>query len=300
MAKKERKQPVSLLPVRPGGPLIERRGLPRRLSGDLFHAFLTASWPRLLITLTLGYFFINMLFAVLYLLGDGCIAGARKGSLADAFFFSVQTLATIGYGAMSPQGYYGHILVTIEAFFGLFMVAFGSGIMFTKFARPTSRIIFSSPVLFVTRDGKPSLIFRLGNERGNQIVEANMRVIYARNEVTVEGEKVRRFYDLVLVRAFSPLFVLSWTVVHVVDEASPLFGKTVEDFEADGAELICIVTGLDGTFAQTIHARHSYFPAAFRWGERFVDILGTKPDGQRFIDFSSFHTTEPDHPRNKG
>jgi inward rectifier potassium channel len=295
MATRQSRAPVSR--IQSTSVVVERRGLPTRVGGDVYHGLLTMSWGRFFVGLGLGYLVVNVFFALLYLAGDAPIHNARPGSFEDAFFFSVQTLATIGYGVMSPVGLYGHSVVACEAFIGLFMVSFGTGLMFAKFARPSARVIFSKAGVFTTRDGKPSFLVRLANERGNQVVEASMRMVFARNEFTVEGESVRRFHDMKLVRSSSPLFILTWTAVHVVDEESPLFGQTFESLDASQAEIIVIVTGMDATFAQTIYARHSYVPSALRWGHRLVDIFGIEKDGTRFIDHERFHETEPDVPR---
>ena len=278
---------------RPGGaPLhIERRGL---LGGswDLYHAVLTLNWPLFLGGVVLGYLGINLLFATLYLAGGDVIANAVPGSFWDAYMFSVQTLATIGYGAMAPKTPYADVLVAIEAFTGLFGVAVATSLMFTRFARPSSRVLFCRSAVVAYRDGVPSLLLRMANERGNPVVEAQVRVILVRNELTVEGERIRRFHDLALTRTFSPLFALSWTVVHPIDAASPLFGATSESLARDATELMVLVTGIDDTFQAQIHARFSYLAAEIAWDRRFCDVISVAPDGHRVIDYAAFHHLE--------
>jgi inward rectifier potassium channel len=285
--------PSRMIP-RPGGePLrIERRGLPGR-AWDVYHTVLTLSWPLFLAGVVAGYLGINLLFALLYLAGGDVIANAEPGSFWDAYMFSVQTLATIGYGAMAPKTPYADVLVAIEAFTGLFGVAVATSLMFTRFARPSSRVLFCRTAVVTVRDGVPALMLRMANERGNPVVEAQVRVIFARNEITVEGEPVRRFHDLPLTRTFSPLFALSWTVVHPIDAASPLFGATPESLAKDAAEVMVLVTGIDDTFQAQIHARFSYLADEIAWDSRFRDVISVAPDGHQVIDYGRFHDLEP-------
>jgi inward rectifier potassium channel len=276
----------------PQAPQIERRGV-RRHAWDLYHYVLQLSWPRFLLGIAFGYLGINLVFALLYLAGGDAIANARPGSLWDAYMFSVQTLATIGYGAMAPKTPYADVLVALEAFLGLFGVAVGTSLMFTRFARPSSRILFSEKALVTVRDGLPVFMLRMANERGNQVVEAQVRLIISRNEVTLEGERVRRFHDLTLTRTFSPIFALSWTVVHPIDAQSPLYRATAETLAGDAAEIIVLVTGLDDTFQAPIHGRFSYLAADLAWDVRYRDILTIAPDGHRIIDYALFHDVVP-------
>lgn len=269
--------------------VIARTGLPNSYLHDLYHLLLASSWPRILALFVGSYATANAFFALLYVLGGDCIAGARPGSFADAFFFSVQTMATIGYGKMVPSTLWSNALVTVESFIGLSGLALATGLIFAKFSRPTARVLFSRVAVMTTRDGVPCLMFRMANQRGNQIVEAHAHVVLARNEVTIEGEAVRRLYDLHLTRGQNVLFALSWTAVHPITELSPLYGATPASLEIDEVEIIVSITGLDETFSQTVHARHSYVADEIVWGARFVDILSRLPDGRRLVDYTQFH-----------
>ncbi|MCG3172828.1 MAG: Inward rectifier potassium channel Kirbac3.1 [Myxococcota bacterium] len=202
-------------------------------------------------------------------------------------------MATIGYGAMYPRTPYANILVTIEAFIGLFGVSTWGALMFAKFSRPTARIMFSDAAVIHQRDGAPTLMFRLANERRNQVVEAHVTVVFIRNETTLEGESFRRIHDLKLVRNSSPVFSLTWTVMHPITEESPLHGATPEDLRRSNAEIIAVVTGVDDTFAQSIHSRHGYTADEIRWGYRFADMLQTGADGRRVLEYAKFHLIEP-------
>ncbi|HIK43467.1 MAG TPA: ATP-sensitive inward rectifier potassium channel 10 [Leptolyngbyaceae cyanobacterium M65_K2018_010] len=256
---------------------------------DLYHRLLTLSWPGFIALLALAYLAINALFALAYLARDGAIANARPGSFLDALYFSVQTMASIGYGAMYPQTHYANWLVILEAFIGLMLLAMATGLCFARFSLPTARIIFSHYALVAPWNNQPTLMFRTANRRRNRILEARLWVTLVRDEITAEGEFFRRFYDLPMVRAQTPLFALSWTAMHPIDEHSPLYGETPASLAATHAEIIVILTGLDETLSQTIHARHSFVADEILWGYQFLDILGQTSDGRRSIDFRNFH-----------
>jgi inward rectifier potassium channel len=269
--------------------VIVRTGTPRRVLGDLYHALLNAHWSVLLAIFVTYYLVANTLFALAYLAGGDDLANARPGSFEDAFFFSVQTLATIGYGAFAPKTRYANVLVAIEALVGVLGFAIAAGLFFAKFSRPTARVVFSRVAVITPRDGVPSLMLRMANERANQVVEAQVQVSLIRSERTAEGEQVRRFYDLDLVRTSTPIFLLSWTVVHPITATSPLYGITPESLAEGEGEVVVSVAGVDETFSQTIRARYSYLPEEIVWGARFVDIMSTLPDGRRRIDYGRFH-----------
>jgi inward rectifier potassium channel len=268
----------------------------RAYLGDLYHFVLAASWVRLLTALVALYVGSNGVFAAAYLLGDHSIQNARPGSFADAFFFSVQTMATIGYGTMVPRTLYANVLVSIESLVGLLGLAMVTGLVFAKFSRPTARVLFSRVAVVSPRDGVPCLMFRLANQRGNQIVEALIHVVLALTETTAEGEVIRHLHDLHMSRAQNALFALTWTAVHPITEASPLFRATHESLAAKEAEVIVSLTGLDETLSQTVHARHSYVSDDILWGARFVDILSRLPDGRRYVDYTHFHDVIPSRP----
>jgi inward rectifier potassium channel len=287
---------VARIVARDGRQQIVRIGpKPRRFS-DLYHRFLTVSWRSFLAGMTLAYFAINSLFATLYLLQDHSIGGARPGSVGDAFFFSVETLATIGYGQMYPQTLYANILMAVESLLGMLGLAIAAGLVFARVSRPTAKVLFSEVAVIVPWNGIPTLMFRAANQRRNQILEANVQMTVARAESTLEGASIRRIHDLKLARSHSSLFALTWTIMHPVTEESPLHGATPESLEEADIELIVVLTGIDETFSQTIHARHSYIAAEIRWNERFADILTTAEDGRRIIDYSRFHETIPLQP----
>jgi inward rectifier potassium channel len=268
-------------------------GLDRKLWSDAYHVLLTLSWPRFFALLVGGFLVVNGLFAVGYAAQGDAIDGARPGSLVDSFFFSVQTLATIGYGKMAPRTLAANLLVALEALVGMIGLAVTTGVVYARFARPTARVLFSAVAVIRPWEGVPSLMFRMANARGNQIAEARVKVTFLREHRTAEGETIRRVHDLGLLRSESAVFALTWTVVHPIVEGSPLFGETPESLRAQRADLMVSLTGLDEGLSQTIHARHGYAAENLVWNARLADILSTQADGTRLIDYRRFHDVEP-------
>jgi len=287
----ERRRGTSILSHgRQESPSIVRRGPRPRPGRDIYHALLTMSWPAM-IGLTVGaYLVINFLFALLYAADEG-IANASPGSLVDAFFFSVQTMATIGYGAMYPKTLFANIVVSFETVVGLLSFALMTGLWFTRFSRPTARVVFSRVAVVAPYDGVPTLMVRMANERRNQILQAEVRVTLVIDERTKEGTEVRRLHELPLVRDHSPFFGLSWMVMHPLDKASPLASRTQASLAASEAQIVVTLAGIDETLNQTVHARYAYECRDIRWNHAFVDILYRDPDGQRVIDLGLLHDT---------
>ncbi|HUJ27182.1 MAG TPA: ion channel [Myxococcales bacterium] len=275
-----------------GGSNLALYGLHRGFFEDLYHSWLASSWRRVFAVVIVLYLAVNAVFAAAYMAAGG-IENARPHSYADYYFFSVQTLATIGYGKMSPVTLPAHLLVTIESFCGLTGLALVTGLMFAKFARPTARVLWSEVAVVSPMDGVQSLMFRVANARGNQVVEAQMRLGMLRSETTAEGTPVRRQVDLKLVRPSTAVFALSWLCVHRIEPGSPLYGESPESLAKVQAELYCSLVGLDADFSQTIHSRHSYAAVEIRWGFRFDDIMGELPDGRMGVDYTRFHRTLP-------
>jgi len=227
------------------------------------------------------------------------VKGTQPGSFSDAFFFSVQTLATIGYGAMYPDSLASHILVSVEAIVGLLSTAMITGLAFAKFSRPRARILFTRYAVVAVRDGAPTLMVRVANERRNYVADAQMTLSVLRRERTREGEEIRRIIDLPMVRSSTPAFTLTWTGMHKVTPDSPFHQATPESLVASEIQLIVTVIGHDETFGQTIHARYSYDAKEILWNRRFTDVIHVDDHGTRLLDFTVFHDTEemPEHAR---
>jgi inward rectifier potassium channel len=265
------------------------RGLRPRRWTDLYHQLLTLGWGGFLLVWVLVYLAANLLFATLFWLDRGGLSGARPGSFEDAFFFSVQTLGTIGYGVIAPKSRFANALVGVESFFSFGISALSTGLIFARVSRPTARVMFSRHAVVTPVDGVPTLIFRAANERRNQVLEAEVTVTLARNTTTLEGVTYKAFQALTLKRSRSPFFALSWSVMHAIDETSPLFGQTVETLIADKAEIVVVLAGVDETLAQRIHARHSYLPHEVVWDRRLADIITIDDDGRAVVEYGRFH-----------
>jgi inward rectifier potassium channel len=275
------------------GDQIRRVNLRTKWWQDLYFGALTVGWGWFMLYGSAVYIAVNALFAGLYLLQPGAIQNARPGSFADAFFFSVQCISTIGFGGLAPATLYANLLTTAEAIVSLAIVALATGSVFARISRPRARVMFARHAVIAPHNGVPTLSIRLGNERSSQILAAEVRVTLLRYERTTEGAEFRRFYDLELARSRTPVFALTFTVLHRIDETSPLFGSTPDEMADDDAECLVSVTGLEETTSQTVHARYSYGPEEILWGHRFRDIFARDGAGRRYIDYSGFHHTEP-------
>ena len=264
---------------------------------DPYHLMLALPWVGFYTLIAVGYVALNAIFAVLYLLGGDCLNGGRAGNFEDAFFFSVQTFGSIGYGVISPKTSYANMIVTIEAFLSLLNIAIVTGLSFARFSRPTARVIFSQKALISPHNGIPTLTLRTANQRRNQILEAEAQVFLTRDERTLEGQTLRRFYMLDLSRSRTPNFALSWNIMHCIDETSPLYGLTQEDLVASQSQLIVSVRGIDETVNYHINARYIYGVYDLLWDHQFADIIYVDEKGDRYIDYSHFNEIKPIEPK---
>ncbi|MDE3151226.1 MAG: transporter [Gemmatimonadota bacterium] len=277
---------------------VRRAGLPRLASLSLYHALLSLTWPRFIGLLVGGYLTVNLLFAAAYVAcGPGALGGesavSMGGHFLRAFFFSVHTFATIGYGNVYPVGLAANLVVTLETIVGLLGFALGTGVLFARFARPTARIVFSDRSVIAPYRGGTGFMFRLVNGRSNQLIELDVKVLFSRIEER-HGKRVRVYDQLALERTHVVFFPLSWTVVHPIAESSPLFGRTQDDLRRCEAEVLILLSAIDETFAQTVHARTSFKADEIVVGARFVNIYNPRgPDGSESIDISRLGDTEP-------
>jgi len=252
--------------------------------GDLYHRAVRMPWPPFLGLMGLGFVLVNALFGLAYMLGEHTIEGARADSFADHFFFSVQTLATIGYGQMYPHSTYGHLLVTAEAMLGMLGIGLVAALAFARLSLPVARIRFSQVAVIAPFDGVPTLMLRAANERGNSLIAARVQVNLLRQETTLEGFNIRRFYDLKLARSENPTFSLSWLIMHPITPDSPLYRIDAGSLAQSEFALLVAITGLDENLSQTLHARHSYFNTDVRLNHRFRDMLEFNAAGDRLLD----------------
>lgn len=259
---------------------------------DLYFLFLTLSWPASLSLLGLGWLLTNAAFAVAYTLSGG-IEEVRPGSFVDAFHFSVQTFQTIGYGAMSPTGFWANLLVDLEAMTALVITALFTGLVFAKFGRASARVRFAKRVVISTINGVPTLMMRAGNARHNQIVDTSMKVVLFRTEQLDEGSTFYRMIDLPLVRDWSPALARSLLVMHTIDEHSPLYGMDAEAAAEQEIELMILLNGTDDTLMSEVHAMRRYSDEEICFGARFADVLRETDDGRLVLDVACFDEIEP-------
>jgi inward rectifier potassium channel len=277
--------------VRFGGREIIAEGLRLNFWADISHRCMTASWPAFIGGAALIFVAFNAVFAVFYWIGDQPISNVPDRAYIDYLYFSIETLSTAGYGDMHPQTHYGHFIATVELFTGIFSMSLMTGLIFARFSRPNARLLFADHPVISSHEGEPTLMVRLANERHNIIGNATAKLWLLRNVVSKEGQSLRRFFELPLVRNEHPALALSWTLYHVLDEKSPLYGLNENDYDAFNVSLVVVVTGYDVVAAQTIHARRSYDHTDIRFGQRYADILDTLEDGRLRIDYGKFHET---------
>ena len=283
-------KPVS---VRSGQVEFLKLNLQRREYRDIYQWVLSLKWPEFALLLAGIYIILNLVFAAFYALGDECIAGIRSGSYYDAFFFSVQTLATVGYGHWYPQNLYGHIITTIEIIVGVFGLAVMTGLIFVRFSRPAARILFSRVIVIGPLNGRPTLMLRVGNLRAQSMVEAEYRILFTRDEPIMEGDTFRYFYSLKLHFDRLISFPAALTLRHTIDEQSPLYGETAESLAKSRATFVASVIGIDPVIPAAVQTKQDYTWRDVRFGERFVEIYSEPVEGRLTVDFGRLHDTEP-------
>lgn len=287
---KKRSAPIS---VRAGRTEFLKINAARREWRDSYHWVLSLNWPSFVAFLLGVYLFLNLIFATAYAVGGPCIGEMTPGSFPAAFFFSVETLATVGYGHMYPSTPYGHVVVTLEIIVGMFWVAVITGLIFVRFARPTARIQFSKSILIGNFDGRPTLMFRVANLRHTSMVEAEFRMIYSRDERVLEGEDVRRFYELKVYPDRMISFPAALTIRHTIDEKSPLYGVTPESLEKSDSFFLASTVSIEIVMAASVQSQKDYSWQQVRFGERFVDVY-IEQEGRRLtVDYGRLHETEP-------
>jgi inward rectifier potassium channel len=273
------------------GRRIIAEGLERNVWTDLYFNAMTMSWPAFVATLAAAFVALNVVFALIYGLGQAPIANAREGSLADLFFFSVETTSTVGYGDMHPQTIYGHVVATAENFTGLLLLAVMTGLVFSRFSRPRARIIFAKYPVVTQYNGETTLIFRMANARSNFITEATAKLWTLSPTVSREGKPMVGFDRLRLLKSENPTFALSWTLFHPIDEQSPLFGKDEDALAASEINFVVSIVGFDEASGQTVRSRDVFTAQDVRFGHEYVDFIWVDEQGLRHIDYSKIDAT---------
>jgi inward rectifier potassium channel len=262
---------------------------------DFYHALVGMPWWATIGTIAAVFVGADAIFALGYLASGG-IAHAAAGSFGDAFNFSVQTMGTIGFGAMYPQSRGANLLVVLESLVSLTLTALATGLVFAKFSRSTARMVFTRQAVISPVNGVPTFSFRVGNERGNQIVDAKIRVVLMRTELLAEGGTFYRMVDLPLTRDRALSLSRSLTVQHVIDDRSPLHQMSPEEARAQEVEVQVMVVGLDDATMQTVHSLHRYYVNDLLWGARHADVLSEPSERLLVLDLRRFHVVEPSRP----
>lgn len=275
---------------------VNRLNLSVSESLSFYHSLLSMSWSRFYVVIAAAYLGVNLLFALAYFLcGPGALLIGSEHLLAsrflECFFFSVQTFTTIGYGRVSPIGLPANIMVAVEAFSGLLGFAFATALAFARFSRPNAKILFSERAIIAPYQGITAFEFRIINARASQLIDVEAKVVMSRLE-TVDGRTIRRFFTLPLEREKVSFFPLNWTIVHPIDSQSPLFGVTYEGLEESETEFMVLISGIEETFAQSVHTRTSYKADEVVVGARFADMYVQSATGDLGVDIRGLHRLE--------
>ena len=259
---------------------------------DPYHFALSLTWTQYFALVAAVFVLINLLFGLLYYVSPDSVINARHDVFLDYFFFSIQTLATVGYGVMSPGSLHGHIVASVEILTGMVDVAVTTGVVFARFSRTTARILFSRVAVIRDFEGERVLMLRVANKRHNRIVEASASLSLVRTEGSVQGESFVRIRDLRLIRQRTPLFALSWTLIHTINAESPLYGLNAAQLAASRSRIVASVTGHDKTTAAEVYASKDYEAEDLIFDSRFVDILHAHPGDDEAVDLSRFHDVQ--------
>ena len=277
---------------------VRREGLSFWQELSPYHYFVTMTWPKFLALIGIGYAVANTLFALAYMAcGTNALTGFGRapalGRFGIAFFFSVETIATIGYGNIVPLTLPANVLMTVESLFGILAFALIAGLVFARFARPTALILFSRKAVVAPYQNMKGFMFRIVNQRRSQIVDLEARVLLARRKKGRGDE--REFIPLKLERDSVAFFPLAWTIVHPIDADSPLRDySSQDDLRNCDSEFLVLLNGFDETFSQQVHTRSSYKGEEVVWGARFRSLFNPpEPDGTISINITKLHETDP-------
>lgn len=287
-----RARPRKLRKVMIGKRAVFTAGLRPSVWNDVYHVAMTARLPVFTAGLAAAFLLTNAVFAALYWMVPGCVANSGDG-FENLFYFSMETITTVGFGELFPQTRYAHVVVGTEVFTGLFFTATMLGLIFARMSRPRARLLFARVLAIGPYEGAPTLWVRVANARLNILSSANARLWVLLSEKTAEGTRFRRFVELPLLRSENPTFALSWTILHTIDENSPLFGRNGAELIQDDALIVVNITGHDEASGQAVQARETYLASDIRFDHRYIDILSTSDDGLTLLDYARFHDTEP-------
>jgi inward rectifier potassium channel len=290
----EREPADGVARLRLGSYEFKKKGVSRFDLRDPYHLAVALTWPQFLAALLALYLSVNVVFTILFWLVPGSVANARPDSFSDAFFFSIETLATVGYGKMYPATLYGHMVASIEIVCGLAFTAVLTGLTFVRFSRPRAKLIFAANPVVAMHNGKPTLMVRIGNGRAAVLADARAQLNVLLTETTTEGKVFHRAQELQLERAHIPIFPLFWTLMHVLDERSPLNGYDAARAVKANAQVFVAIEARDPTLATTVHDIRNYPAEDVRFGMRYTEAVTTARDGTPVLDLTAIGALEPD------
>ncbi len=277
------------------GPLdVAKVGVARFDFRDPYHLALTATWPMFAVSVLGLYATINILFAALYAAMPGAIGNARPGSLLDGFFFSMETLATVGYGQMYPATTYGHLISVAEIMTGIAFTTITTGLIFVRFSKPRAKILYADDIVVTPYNGLPTLMVRIGNGRTSMLTDLTVRLSALIREHSTEGHSIRRVNDLPLVRSNVPMFALTLTLMHRIDETSPLYGHTAQSLLDGDIRFFLSVEARDTAINSTVHDLKDYRAHNVRFGMRYADAVTVNNEGRTMADLTRISVIEPD------
>ena len=283
-----------------GGIAFTTKGISRFDLRDPYHVAVTLTWPQFLAALLGLYLSVNLLFAALYTLVPGSVANAQPGNFAEAFFFSFETLATVGYGEMYPGNLYGHIVACVEITSGVAFTAILTGLTFVRFSRPRSKFVVADHLVVARYNGTPTLMLRIGNGRPGLMADVRAQLHVLLSETTLEGVLFRRSFTLPLLRNHLPVLPLAWTLMHEIDEKSPIYGMDSAALTAAGARLFVAIEARDPSLSAVVYDLHNFRPEDVLFGMRYADAVSVQEDGTTVLDLALISSIERDGPAHAG
>jgi inward rectifier potassium channel len=271
---------------------LRKSGVARFDLRDRYHLLVAAPWPAFALVAFTVVVTLNVIFGLLYALRPGAVQNLAAGDVVRAFFFSLETLSTVGYGEMAPASIYGHVVASIEILVGMTFMAIFTGILFVRFSRPKANIIFPENIVVTPHNGEPTLMVRIANGRLTMLTHALANLTVMVGETSVEGEFFRRVYDLALLRENLPIFPLTWTLMHVIDRASPLYGLKLEDLESRQARIFLTIEARDAAIGAQIYDVFGFEPQQIRFGKRYSDAIMASEAGRLVADISKLSSIE--------
>ena len=273
---------------------LTKRGVSNLDWADPYGMAVRLGWPRFLLVILGIYLLVTGIFALAYTLGPHSVANARPRVFSDHFFFSMETLATVGYGEMYPATFYGHCIASAEILTGVFFTAILTGLIFVRFSKPRAKFIFADHPVVTTHNGRSTLMLRVGNGRAAVLADARAKISVLLSEISAEGTSFRRTHEVALVRNIIPVFPLTWTLMHEIDEQSPLHGMDAARFLASDVRMFVSFEARDPDLAMVVHDLRDYAPADVLWGMRYADVISTDDEGRPEADMTKISEVETD------